>query len=287
MAVAVATITPADGAVNIYDGTTVDVELTDTSDMDTAKVEIIVNGESCTVANGLLEYWNNKAISGGAIVDSLQDLWFGARVEWYAGELQTITVEVVYDSVSISTTTFTTYTSEGFGERHADSYYLNFTSTPEWLYGSVTSNYNVIDLAPSLVTGDVAYVVSEDIRTGTDGFYWVARIFFSDGPAAGIAGELAQTDGPGAGTVEGWALTHGPAAGIVQAPVLLHGPASGVVGVLTETCGAAAGIVGTLTTTNGAAAAIVYAVNARNTVEIRTVSAAESALLTALGITVS
>jgi len=286
VAVTVAAITPSDGAVSVYDGAPVDVELTDSSDMDLSLVEVIVDGVSCTVANGLLEVWNNTQVSGGAIIDQLQDVWFGARCSWRAGELHEITVEVVYDSATISTTTFETYSAEDWSDR-VDGLVMAFSASPEWLYARVVAQYNIVDLAVSLVTGTGMWYVADDLRASADGYYWVAHIFRVVAPASGVVGELARTLGPAAGVVEGWTRTRGPAAGIVQAWTRLRGPAAGIVAIPCRTVAPAAGIVGIPTTTAGPTAGIVYAVNARNTVEIRTVSAAEAALLSAAGITVT
>lgn len=284
MAVALASISPAAGTVWVPADSSFTLEVTDTVDLDLALIEVLVNGVSCTVANGGLTVWRTKAISGGAIVDDRTDVYVGTLLRWGPCDSATITVELVYNTSSIGTATYLV-APETYSLRGA-AYWTAWETTPSWRNASSGAWFAVIDWALSLVRGEAYWVASEPPRGTADLYWWAAHAFASSGGAAFVVGEVFRLDGGAAYTVQGYTLTHGSAAYVVQGWFLLHGAAAFTAGNVYTPLGASAAYVcGQPTVTHGAAAFTVYQVNRRTTIEVAADQAATQTFYAALEIT--
>lgn len=279
-----ASITPADGAHEVWGNSPVVANITHGVGLDPALVEIVVNGVSCTVANGLLEYWGHQDISGGAIVDDFTDVYFGTVALWRDASLQETTIQVIYDAAPL--TTITVYTTESeIDPNGATGYYLTLGVEADWLLGAVDGVYNVIDPAVELAEQQVYYYVEPPPDGVFDAYYMVGTWITSDGVASGVTGERHITDGPAAAIIYGYVQQDGPAAALVQGWMLTDGSAAGIPAVRHWHDGASAGIAGVQTTTDGSAAGIVYGVNRRTHIEIRSITPETAAMLATLGVT--
>lgn len=249
-------------------------------------VEVVVNGISCTVANGRLDYWNTATYSGGDIIDWHRDVWLAAFSLWWDSTLEEITVVVKYKGTTISTTTFTA----------ADDETLWATGNGSWMATALAGLYDgpmsglghyfVGSIEPWLVRGEGHYhVAGLPVCTG-DGFYWVAHLVHWHGPGAAAVGQPTRTHGPGAAALQGYARTHGPGAVTVQGYTRSHGPGAVVLGVPSRTHGPGAAIVATPMRTHGPGAATVYGVNRRTALELRTISDDTADAMAEMGITV-
>lgn len=249
-------------------------------------VEILVNGVSHTVANGGFSYWNTAKVSGGAVVDWHQDVWFVTLKPWWDQTRATITLVVKYKGSTISTTTFMTAEQETLWAQGYSS----------WMSLALGGAYDgpmagcfhffVSTIEPWLVSGEAYYYVQSLPRCSADAYYWVAHMVVWDGPAAAIVGHPAVADGPAALVVEGWARTDGPAAVVVQGYIRSDGPAAVIAAIPFRTDGPAAAIVGREIKNDGPAAAVAYQVNRRTTLDVKVISEETAAALAQLGITV-
>ncbi len=226
---AVASLTPANGAVDVQCGVWVECNLTNATDMDPDLVEVTVGGHVCTIANGLLDYWGGKDISGGVLVDDFTDLWFTASGWWVtrAGELVAVVVE--YDSVEISSTTFTVISEEDH-DLEADGVFEMLAVAADDPIGG-DGKWNVGELSPC---GDhiFSYLV-EDLGFGIvgDGWYYIGHRFSSAFPASGIAAAWHAQQHLASGIVNGTFLSPTAASGVVQGWALWQQMCSGAVGI--------------------------------------------------------
>jgi hypothetical protein len=238
--------------------------------VDASLVEITVDGVSFKVSEGNLEAWHTaKVTAGPVIVDPCtQDLFVGTRGQWYAYGGRSCTVLVKYAGTTISTTTFTNERCETYAA------WLPFA-----FFVGVSEDMN-------LVRGEFHYQVQEIVRQGMDARYWVAYASAWDTPVAGIVGQPVPNDTPLSGVVRGWLLGDTPASGIVQGWMWDDTPLSGIFALPVAHDEAVSGIVGLPIETAGALSGVVYEVNENNVIELRVISVAEAAALTALGIVI-
>ncbi len=294
MAVSLDALIPGDGAAEVWPNRPVEVELSDSSDLDPALLEIIVDGTSCTVANGMLVTWQ------GSDAKELHAITQG--IEWFDASGAAIAVEIVYDSSTLDAASFTVVEigSEGgycegawvaLGEIGSEGGYCEgaWVALGEQLaafgVGAVAS-FSVMDLYADLIRGELGYNVVDTMRSAAmDAVYYIATYRTWAGVSSGVVGAPAITDVPAAGIVEGWTPSYISAAGLVQAWMRHEVPAAGAVGVVTAVEVPASGIVGVVTATHGASAGIVYAVNRRNAVEVQVIDSTLYQTLTSAGVT--
>ncbi|MCP4897619.1 MAG: hypothetical protein GY906_11660 [bacterium] len=223
----VASISPADNAVRVAADQAVDVNITNATDMTLSLVEIIVNGVSCTVANGGLDYWQTTQVSGGSIIADLTDVWFATVARWFDSPLDEVTVTVKYDSTTISTTTFTSVHSEGW-QSGAD---IGFESMAAHRASSARLDFDVMQQP---LGGDykVEFLVSEAMRITADLRYYVAERYLSRHLGAGLVGGLQLQRHHASGSAQGWKLDRHHATGIGQAWQIDRCHAAGMLGVV-------------------------------------------------------
>lgn len=277
MAVSLDALTPADGALEVWPNRPVEVELSDSADLDPALLEITLNGTSCTVANGGLVTWQ------GADAKELHAITQG--VEWFDTSGESIAVEVIYDSATLDTTSFSAVevgSEYGYGEGG----YVALAEQTTTYGVAAEAAYSVVDLYFDLVRGELAYNVVDTLQPASmDASFYVATYRVWEGVSSGVVGAPAITDCPAAGTVQGWTPSYCPSSGTVQAWLRNDAPAAGAVGVYVTSDGPASGIVGTVTTTHGPSAGVVYAVNRRNAVDVQVIDSTLYTTLTSLGVT--
>jgi Concanavalin A-like lectin/glucanases superfamily len=246
-------------------------------------VEIVVNGVSCTVANGLLDYWNTAIESGSAIVDCYKDVYLATLALWWDYGAEEVTLVVKYKSSAISTTTFTTAGVEPLGK--GESWW--FARAVGGIFDGPMSafcHYFVTTIEPWLLRGEFYYLVEPMPRGAMDCYYWIAHMAWWDGPGAAVVGEPALSDGPGAAIVQAFARGDGPGAVIVQGYVRGDGPGAAIVGLPMLGDGPGAAAVGVPMVEDGPGAVVIYEVNRRNVIEVKSVSAATKSVMDELGI---
>jgi len=252
--------------------------------VDPALVEIVVNGVSCTVANGGLTYWNTAVYSGGVIVDCHEDVWFATMLPWWDYGAETVELVVNVAEVERSATTFTTEESESFW---ANGYAKWMANALGGAYDGPMAgfgHYFISTIEPWLIRGEFHYNVQGAPKGAFDAYYYVAHVFSMDTPGSGIVGQPCPSDTPASGIVEGWTPSDTPASGIVQGWLRRDYPASGIAGVRFVRDEPASGIAGKRIQSDTPGSGVVYQVNANNTIELRVLSVEEAAALAELGI---
>jgi hypothetical protein len=247
-------------------------------------VEIVVNGVSCTVANGGLTYWNTAKYAAGVIVDCYEDVYFATLLPWWGYGLESVDLVVKHDSLEKSATTFDTEQLERFW---ANGYAKWQASAIGGVYDGPMAgfgHYFVSTIEPWLIRGEFHYNVQGAPRGAFDAYYWVAHAFSMDTPASGIVGQPCPSDTPASGIVQGWTPSDTPASGIVQGWMRHDYPASGIAGVRVVKDEPASGIAGRRVQSDTPGSGVVYQVNANNTIELRVLSVEEAAALAELGI---
>ncbi len=277
MAVSLDALIPGDGAAEVWPNRPVEVELSDSSDLDPALLEIIVDGTSCTVANGMLVTWQ------GSDAKELHAITQG--IEWFDASGAAIAVEIVYDSSTLDAASFTVVEIGSEGGYCEGAWVALGEQLAAFGVGAVAS-FSVMDLYADLIRGELGYNVVDTMRSAAmDAVYYIATYRTWAGVSSGVVGAPAITDVPAAGIVEGWTPSYISAAGLVQAWMRHEVPAAGAVGVVTAVEVPASGIVGVVTATHGASAGIVYAVNRRNAVEVQVIDSTLYQTLTSAGVT--
>jgi hypothetical protein len=205
VAVALASVTPADGAEKIPRDFPVTAEITDTTDIDPSKVEVVVNGISHTLANGRLENWNVAAISGGSYVSDLTDVYFGTRREWWDAQVagvEAVTVTVKYDG--------------GISEGGPVSIAAALASGADASMASANILAELFQLYVGswrdihCLVSEVAQGVAADIRA------WVGHRYFDYIEGGGIVAILEITISEGSGVIEGYRLEYHEGGAILQ-----------------------------------------------------------------------
>lgn len=286
MAVALASIDPADGALKVWRDYPVTAEITDATDIDPDLVEIEVNGVSCTVANGGLEYWNTRAIDAGVVDDDLTDVYFGTVLPWWALGGETVTVVVTYDSVELDSVEFATDAAEGtpFG--------------PELFFQAMA-----VDSSDSAAGPDVTFAVLEtyvpagrDIQflvdeltqhVAADARFWVATPYVDYHSGSAVLGQVALGYVTGSGYIEGWKRDYASGGAVLQGWRRDYHSASGVVAVQYVYYGTGSGVVGLETLQYISGSAVLYGVNDDNVLELRVIDATTYAKLVAAGVVFS
>lgn len=277
MAVSLDALIPGDGAAEVWPNRPVEVELSDSSDLDPALLEIIVDGTSCTVANGMLVTWQ------GSDAKELHAITQG--IEWFDAAGAAIAVEIVYDSSTLDAASFTVVEIGSEGGYCEGAWVALGEQLAAFGVGAVAS-FSVMDLYADLIRGELGYNVVDTMRSAAmDAVYYIATYRTWAGVSSGVVSAPAITDVPAAGIVEGWTPSYISAAGLVQAWMRHEVPAAGAVGVVTAVEVPASGIVGVVTATHGASAGIVYAVNRRNAVEVQVIDSTLYQTLTSAGVT--
>lgn len=283
MAVAIATVDPADGDLKVVRDYPVTVELTDSSDLDPDLVEVIVNGVSHTVANGGLEYWQTTKIAGGAVVPDLTDVFFGTLLPWWAYGGGEVEVTVEYDGSTIGTQEWCTDEAEGppFGPLSqsmalaigADASFFAPDIQAEVISLYYPSSHNL----QALVT-EVSRRSAADVRT------YVGTRYIDYVVGSAVVGHLEISYHVGSGVLEGWKLDYSAGSGITQGWRLDYGHGSGVVGVVFTFYGRGSGIVGLEHLEYSVGSGIVRGLNRDNALEIEIIDAATYAKLAAAGV---
>lgn len=248
-------------------------------------VEVVVNGVSCTLANGLLDLWGTAKVSGGAVIDWYQDVWFETLCQWWDASGANVTVTVKYKGSTISTTTFTTAEQESLW---ANGHYKWHALALGGIYdGPMAGHYKyfITTIEPWLCGGEFHYFIQAMPWTTFDFYYWIAHPFRVDFVGSGIVGLPIGQDVPGSGVVNGWTRSDSPASGVVQGWTRKDANASGIVGVPVCHDDVAAGIVGVPFVNEAEASGIVFQVEEVMSLEVQVIDPETAALLAALGVT--
>ncbi|MFH0901723.1 MAG: hypothetical protein V2A73_13930 [Pseudomonadota bacterium] len=249
-------------------------------------VVVTINGMAYSAADGTLEVWNTAAISGGAVVEDYDDLYFRTKgLPWYGGEDAEVTVAVGYAGSPLSSTTFITESMEPLRGSGASSgaWWMAYEGSPTWCMGRCEPYYYVCPLGVDYGRGDHFYYVLPSERVIGDAYYWVAHPFEVDVPSAGVVGIATPTDLPAAGIVQGWARTDGMAAGIVQGWIRADTISCGAAGVRVLLDAVASGIRARLICTDAASGGVVLEVNRRNKIDVIVVDVHTAETLADLG----
>ncbi|HQM37470.1 MAG TPA: hypothetical protein PLN64_00920 [Candidatus Bipolaricaulis anaerobius] len=285
MAVTLASIDPANGARNVPGDYPVTARITDSTNINPALVTVTVNGIDCTLANGLLEAWNVKKVSGGAIVDDFTNVYFGTLVPWLVMGAASISTDVDYDGSSLGSQTWTVSDHEGPAVGADGSVFL-WATNPLMLAGA-DAYFETFD--PYFGTNfELSYLIQEvGSHNNADARYYIGTRFWDLADASGVVASVERALHDASGIVEGWARD------LVDASAILQGwqrdlvDASGVVAVRFHFLFESSGAVSVETLSLVDASAVVYAVNRNNVLEVHVVNPAAYAKLVAAGITFS
>lgn len=285
MAVTLASIDPADGSENVLAGYPVTARITDATNINPALVTVTVNGIDCTVANGLLEAWNVKKVSGGAIVDDYTNVYFGTLTAWFDYGAASISVDVDYDGTSLGSQTWAVSEHEG-PANGADGSVQVWATDPLQIAGA-DAYFEVAD--PYFGTNfDLSFLVYEiGSHNAADARFYIATRFLDLVDASGVIGSPEQTLVDASGSVEGWRRDFADASAILQGWRRNLIDASGTVAVRYYYLAEASGVVSAETISLVDSSGIVYGVNRNNVLEIHVVKPAAYATLVAAGITFS
>lgn len=281
----VSSIMPADASVDVTANSPVIAHLEESpGGVNVALVTIVVNGVTCTVANGRLEYWGHRRISGGVLVDDWSSVYFGTLCAWFDASLARIDVEIIYDGTTIAAVSWTASDLEP-GWRGGNGTYETWYTSPAWAHGAAQGWYTIADAYVAGAERVGYYYIDPAPTSAVDGWYMLGHIAWSDGATAAIVGRIAPSDGAAAMTVYGYAHTDTAAGMIVQGWARTATPASAIVARTVRRDWATAMLTGRPTTTAGCAAMIIYGTTARTHIEVRSITATTAAMLATLGIT--
>lgn len=286
MAVALASLQPAGGAVGILPNAPVIAELTDSTDLDVSKVEVVVDGTSHTVANGGIEYWQITSVSGGAVVDDLTDVYFRALPSWYTGQLS-VTIVVKYDGATLSTTSFSVEGNEAQRAACA-AWFRAFESDPNDLAGRCALGWNAFAVTVEPATYDLWLAVADTLgSSGAKLWYMVATEIVADVPASLVVATPVLNDVPASLVVEGDALTDNAASLVVQGELLVDAPVSFAVYLELLFDAAVSGVVSREVIADHLASLGVLGVNAATIIDLGVLSDEAVDFYQSLGVTIS
>lgn len=283
MAVTLASIDPADGAAGVFWNYPVTARITDATNINPALVTVTVNGIACTVANGLLETWNVKKVSGGAMVDDFTNVYFGTLAAWWDLGGDGIAVDVDYNGTSLGSQTWTASEHEG-PAGGADGCVFLWATNPLRVAGADAS-FEVAETHFG-TNFELSYLIHElGSHNNADARFYIATRFWDLVDASGVVAEVERALHDGSGVVEGWARD------LVDASAILQGwqrdliDASGAVAVRFHFLFESSGVVGIEALSLVDASAVVYAVNRNNILEVHVVDPGAYSALIAAGIT--
>jgi len=285
MAVALASIDPVDGATNVLGDYPVTARITDATNIDPALVTVTVNGIACTIANGLLEAWNVKKVSGGAIVDDFTNVYFGTLVPWWDIGGASIAVDVDYNGSSLGSQTWTASTFEGPADG-ADGCVFVWATNPLHVAGA-DAYFEVVEVYFG-TNFELSFLIHElGSHNNADARYYIGTRFWDLADASGVVASVERALHDASGIVEGWARD------LVDASAILQGwqrdliDASGIAAVRFHFLFESSGVVGVEVLSLVDASGVVYAVNRNNILEVHVVDPGAYAALIAAGITFS
>lgn len=275
-----ASITPADGAVEVDANVPLLANITQGTDLDLGLIEIEVNGISHTQANGRLKFWDIATVSGGAVVDELQDIIVETLGPWYDHELHLVDVDVIYDGGSIGTSQFTTRKVEGF-LRTADAFWSAWALSKPLSTAPGETRWYIVDPYRAASTTKAEWIVYEFVqRVQADAWWWVAYPYRDMQQGSGVVSQPQRQVQPASGSVHGILRQLQAASGIVQGDKVNRMVLSGIVGVEFLYRTASSGIVAIEQVKRIPASGVVYWINARNVIQVRILDdAAYQALL--------
>jgi len=286
MAVTVTSISPADAETGVVGNSPVIVEINDSvTDLDHDLVEIIVNGVSSVDANGDLDYWNLKDISGGVYIDELQTVTYATLKDWYRGNLDgTITITVKYNSITISTTTFE-FIPPGRRPNNPSIWYS--IEPPVYSGRGAIFQYWVEIPTEYRSRGIITYNVNSKNATKADVVYTVGYIIKTSQASSMVVGELISSANPASTVVNGRSVAQQPASVIVQGWMRASQPSAIITGISFRYGQSVSTVVGVEIMSSIPASAIVYGVVRETTIDIEIQDASTKTLLEALGVTFS
>ena len=227
---ALADLAPATGSVNVLPDAPVTFRVTNATDIDLSLVELTIGTRSCTVANGLLLPWNTRDASGATVVDNLTDVYFTSTgLRWYTGSVE-VTAEVIYDSVSLGTTTWTA--SEDDGSLASAVGTLQTYATSRTSDEATVTGFYHVQIQSLLTTLDGSFAVQEwALGMYAAGQYWVAHPYYTDALASGVVALPYLYDHLASGAVHGYSFSDHLANGAVQGWFIVDALASAAIGI--------------------------------------------------------
>ena len=284
MAVAVSNISPADNATGINANFPVTFDLTDSTDMTMSLVEAVVNGISCTVANGLLDHWSIKTVSGGVYVSDLTSVTFGTLCHWYEAHLADITVVIKYNSSTLSTTSFTVAEDAlAMSGGHPSIFFVE--GLPPAPAIGLGAYYLVRSDGADWSKSHASFTIKPPMDTHGGVYFFVGKPFRTAVPASLVVGEQVRTAIPASLVVRGLARIKIPASIVVQGPIREKIPLSVIVGEEVRTVLPASLVVGEAVVTKIPSSLVVYETDKGMVVEVDVMDPDTATLLASLGVT--
>jgi len=283
MAVVVDSVSPADGAVNVFANTPVIVELSDSTDMTLSLIEVLLGSQSFTIANGGLEATGIKKVSGGVYVDDFTDVTVATRIDWYYMSGEEITVVVKYNSSTLSTTSFTVLDHEQHYPATGMIYYTAHEFTRP--ISSMRAYWICLNNGTDRCTGEAYYWTMDILKAQADLYYYVGHPIRVSQPVSAIVGELVEHVVDASMIVQAYMGQKVPASMVTQNWTSTSQPASVITGVYFRHGHKASVIVGAEVLTKLPASMVVYGVVRGTVVEIIVPDDTTRTVLEGLGVT--
>lgn len=247
-------------------------------------LEVDLDGDySCTVANGLLDYWGREQVSGGSEFLAWDDIWIQTRVpRWVTllGKGADITINysgVFFQHIVINM---------------ARDYWLEAAAEPGMYYGLTPLVY---ESAPAELRWGCADIwgpfnhtfewvlIDRGIAIHADAWWICGHYQLDNHPGSYIAAALDITDHPGSLQVNGWMLNNHPGEALIQGWRTDNHPGSFLPGVWYRLDTPGEFVVGSRFHDDNPGMVVVYGVNREGHIEVNVVTADTWAAMVAAG----
>jgi len=164
-------------------------------------IELLVDGQTATIANGHLAQWGREQISGGVLIEAFDDLFVQAHsFENYRLNGESISAIFKYDGYTVESIAFSQLL-QAWKIGAADGYFAfrggaieavavaAFTVSDKWYRSFHDYQWTLIDKTQGI---------------HADMWFWVGHAQADDFPGSMLAAELELNDHPGSMTVEGY-----------------------------------------------------------------------------------
>ena len=284
MAVVLDSISPENTAGNIAPNAPVVIELSDATDMTLALVEVLLGSVSHTVANGKLDYWSVRALSGGVYVDDLTSVTFATVPDWFSSSGEEISVTVKYNSVTISTTIFTVVDhAPQIAGGLASFNVLEASALPT----SSLAYYYIVNRGTDRSVAMASYYVLDRMTTNGGAHYYVAFPVRASMPASVVVGNPVSDVVPASAIVQAMTGQTAKSSVVVQGYFRQGMPSSVITGIVFRHGETSSAIVGIETVSKLPASVVVYGVIRGSVLEVSVIDDTTKTALEALGVAFS
>lgn len=252
---------------------------------DSALVTLTIAGEACTEADGRLDVWGDRQVSGGSPLIAWDDLHASASPWWYGGPGETVAVTLNYDGTTIDSISLEVETLTWGDHLPADCTFamptVTFETAPARLQWTAQGN--------AIGTERICqwHVLDKGMAIHADCKYYVAHVQIDDIPGEVIAAVPNPQDFPGEVIVYGWQRDDHPGELLVQGYRIDDLPGEVIPALRRADDFAGAIIVGTRRLDDHPGEVVVYGVNRNNVLEVRIVDETTWAAMVAAGYGVS